>query len=826
MGIDLIIGLLVLFVIRVGDIAAPGEQAASAGRLVEVKVRLITLIQISRDFCRCLQCFIDRSSLRLNCSFFIAVAFALGFPIRAGIFLIDRRLEFRQLAFQDCTDRQGTQLTVCIGCEIKAGNRARLGVIEHQFRFGGIDTPALDLTNRLQRDLQETELHIIGVDLYGVAVIGSLQRQLGRFAVDRIQAVFGEFQFRRLDNVQRFCTQNASVRCNKLDLHITERFCREDITGQRTKAFVRHLQRGAFWKRDRASGRSNAGRLNGQIGPNRQIIIICRNDRMVEHIGGLRRRNDDEGGANRALITIRGTVHNGDRFRAFALGSKGRGAAAVQVHCGNAARILHDLRDLDGTAACREWLLPPVKHHQHNLPVIGNTNAGTGNTSGVIIICCIHDDLTIPDEPHGAADSFLDLALVRIPLGAPTNNGRSVLENAEEVFAAHAVILNALHNQGASGCTVTHVVKVRIDANDRTIIGNIMLRIVRVGVLFLSGVHLIRQTGHLPGRAVIVVIVCIDIDVAARNIGCRKIVSDLFVVLSQGHFDFLLNAGSQHGGGAGKDFVIIVLQLSLCRFVKIIGKSIAAGTAQIGIDTVWQIAALQRSDALIAIVSIIDRGSNVIFRRGSAEAVVQEEFCARSIGQIGREIILHDRADRHTGTDLLQDVKSVKISIQVENTKRVNLRIGMVVKKILVVICPDLLCHFLNGAGHTGIGRELKQVTNIACPAAEVGRALITGVIGHVHCAKHVRKIDLIPVGHRENSKAAQGSGICAVGCVLFRYIAGKSRVFRTTEGRPRAGRVFLHAAADVVDDKCRSIFAGMFSGVSVGVSLKCGQRS
>ena len=153
-----------------------------------------------------------------------------------------------------------------------------------------------------------------------------------------------------------------------------------------------------------------------------------------------------------------------------------------------------------------------------------------------------------------------------------------------------------------------------------------------------------------------------------------------------------------------------------------------------------------------------------------------------------------------------------------------NLRIGIVVKKILVVICPDLLCHFLNGAGHTGIGRELKQVTNIACPAAEVGRALIAGVVRHIHCAEHVRKIDFVSVGYRENLQAAHSSGICSVGCVLLGYITGKGCVFRTAEGRPCTGCVFFHAAADVVDDKRRSIFAGMFPGISVGVSLKCGQ--
>ena len=201
-----------------------------------------------------------------------------------------------------------------------------------------------------------------------------------------------------------------------------------------------------------------------------------------------------------------------------------------------------------------------------------------------------------------------------IPLGTSTDNRRSVLENAEEVFAGDTVILNALHNQGTGRRAVAHVVEVSIDTDDSAVVGNIMFRIVRVGMLFLGSIHLIRQASHLPDRGVIVVIVGIDIDIAACNVRSREIINNLLIILRQSHFHFLLNAGSQYGGGAGKDLVIIVFQLSLCRFVEVIGKSIAAGTTQIGIDTIRKVAAFQSPDALVSVIGIIDRSANVILR--------------------------------------------------------------------------------------------------------------------------------------------------------------------------------------------------------------------
>ena len=166
-GIDLIVSLLIVLIVGVGNISTPCKHPASTGRLRKIKVCLIVAIHIDRDLCCSLKRLVDRRSLRLDRGLFIRVAVGLSYLVHSGKFLIDRCLKFRQLTFLDCTDRQRAQLTLSVWRKVKARDRPRLGVVKHQFRLRGVDASALQLTDRLQRDLQKTELHIIGVDFHG-----------------------------------------------------------------------------------------------------------------------------------------------------------------------------------------------------------------------------------------------------------------------------------------------------------------------------------------------------------------------------------------------------------------------------------------------------------------------------------------------------------------------------------------------------------------------------------------------------------------------------------------------------------------------------------
>ena len=821
-GIDLIVSLLIVLIVGVGNISTPCKHPASTGRLRKIKVCLIVAIHIDRDLCCSLKRLVDRRSLRLDRGLFIRVAVGLSYLVHSGKFLIDRCLKFRQLTFLDCTDRQRAQLALSVWRKVKARDRPRLGVVKHQFRLRGVDTSALQLTDRLQRDLQKTELHIIGVDFHGISVIGCLERKLCSFAVDHIQGVFAEFHFRRLDDMQALHTEHGAVRRDKANLYVTERRCRKDITAQRTDAIVRHLQRRPLRKRDRAAGRRNAGYLNRQRAANRQIVIIRRNDRMVKHIRRFCGRHNKKRRADRAFITIRGPVDNGDRLRPLALRRIGSRTAAVQIDRGNTARILHDVRNFNGAATGRERLLTSVKRHQDDLPVISDSDAGTRCAVFIVCIRRIYNDFPVADKPDGAANSLLDLALMCIPFRTAADDGRSILENGKEVGIAGAVILHALHHQSTGGRSVAHVIEVCIDAGHGAVIWNVVLGIIRIGVLFLSRLHLIRQARHFPDGAVVIIIVCVNANVAARNVSRCKIVNDLLIVPRHRHLDLLLHTGSKHRGMAGKNFIVIILDLCLCCLIKIVSKRIAASTAKVSIDTIRQIAALKCTNAFVSVVGIVNASTDIILRRSAGKSVIEEEFCAHSIRQVGGEIVFHDRADRRAVSDFLKDIKGIQIAVQIQDAERMCIR--YIMEKILVVVRADLLCHLLDRTGHTGIGRKLEQVTDVTGPAAEVSGTLVACVVGHVHCTEHMRKIDRIPVGKLKFIQAAQTTRSCRIGSILFGDIARKVRILRSAERRPCTGRILFHAGTDVIDDKRRCVFSGMLTRIHVSIFLQNSQ--
>ena len=822
-GVDQIIGLLFLFIICIGDTAVPRQQAAAAGGIIEIKIGLITLIEIRRDLCGKLQCLIDRCCLGLNSGFLITVALSLGFLIGPRILLIDRCLEFRKLAGKHRTDRQRAQLAVGIRRKVEAGDRARFRVLKYKLRFSRIDLTALQLANRGQRDLQITKLHVAGIDLDQIAIISRFQRQLRRFSIDHIQALSGKLQIRRLNNMKGLGTQHAAVRSYQLDLHISQRFCGKHTVCQRTDALVRHLQLSAFRQSDRTAGRGNASGFYRQIRANSQVIIVRRDDRMVKHIRRLGSRHHQQRRADRTLIAVRGPIDHRNGLRTLALCRKSGRTAAVQIDCRNAAGIQHDLCDLNGTAARRERFLTAVQNHQDDPAVVGDAHAGTGSAAGVVIIRGGNSKLTVLYQPHGSADCFLDLALVGVPLCAAADNRRSILQDAKEILAAHAVIFDAFHDKSAGGGSVAHIIEVCVNAHHRAVIGDVMGRVRGIGMLFLRGIHLIRHTGHLPRGAIIIVIVGIDVHIIAGNICRRDVINDLLIILRQSHLDLLRDAGSQRRGRAGEYFEVRIRHLAARRLIQVIRKGIAAGLTQIGVYAVGNIGALQRADALVGAVGIINSRTDILFRRNTAKAVFQKELDPKRIRQILGIVVLHDGADGCAAVQLLQNIERIQIAIQIQNTKGVYFR--RVIEKVFVIAGADLLGHFLYRTGHSAVGGQLHQVADITGPAAQIRSILILGVIRHVHRAEHMGKIHRITVRQDKLVQAAKPTGAGSVLRILFRYIAGKCGLFRAAERRPCTGGILLDTAADIVDHKRHGLLCGMLQHIGVCVGFKCCQR-
>ena len=820
-GIDQIIRGILRLIVCVGCTAVPCQQAAAAGGMVEIKVRLVIAVEIRCGLRRHLQRLVDGDGLGLDRSFLLAVAVCLGRLICLSKLLIDRLLEFRNLVRKHRADRQCTQLAFRIRRKGKAGNSASLGILKHKLRLGSVDLTTLQLTDGGQRDLQIAKRHIRGVDLDQIPVVGGLQRQLRRFTVDHVHRVSGESQLRCLHNVQGLGTQHAAVRSLQLDLHVAQPLCGKHVVLQRANAFIGYCQLGALRQGDGAAGRRNAGNPHLQLRPDGQIIVVRSDDSMVKHVGGLGSRHNHQRRADRALVAVRRAVGHGDLIRALRLCCKGRRAAAVQIDRRDTASIQHDLCNLNVAAACGEGILPAIQRHQDNTSVIGDAHAAARCTLGIVVRGVGNGDLTVLDQPNIGANCLLDLALVGIPLLFAADDRRSILEDAEEVLAAHAVILDTLHHKGAGGPAVAHIVEVAVDTHHGAVIGDVAVA-VGIGVVLLRRLHLIRHADHLDLRAVVVAVVRIDIHIIAGDVRCGDIVHDLPIVLRLRHLDLLRDAGHQHGGLAGEDLVVGVRHLGACRKEQIIRKRVAAGLPQIGIYAIRDIAALQCANTLIAKVGVIDCRTDVLLCGHAIKAILQEELDPDLICQVLGIVALHDGADGRAAIQLLQDIECIQVAVQVQNAEGMYVR--HVMEEVLVIFGADLLRHLLHRAGNAAIGGQLHQIANVAGPASQIRRALDLGVIRHIHSAEHMGKFHGIAVRQCKLAQTAEAAGAGVVLCVLFRHIAGKRRLLRTAERRPCTGGILLNAAADIIDHKRHGFLFGMFPHKGACVCFKCCQ--
>ena len=126
---------------------------------------------------------------------------------------------------------------------------------------------------------------------------------------------------------------------------------------------------------------------------------------------------------------------------------------------------------------------------------------------------------------------------------------------------------------------------------------------------------------------------------------------------------------------------------------------------------------------------------------------------------------------------------------------------GVIKEEILVVICSDFLGHFLHCARDACIRGKLEKVTDVTGPAAQICGALDTGMIGHIHAAKHMGKLYPVTVGQGKRFQLAQSAGAGIVCLVLICNEVNKRSVLLAAEGIPCAGIILFHAGTDVVND-------------------------
>ena len=712
--------------------------------------------------------------------------------------------------------------------------------------------PRLDGARRIVAQLK---CDVVRADRDRVFVVGDDQRKLDRLAVNGVDARLCKFQAGRLDHGERLA---ADHRFTGQELHLCGALRsggKHAVLGNRTDVLIQGSPCDVRRELRRASGGADAGGDQRNRSALCQVIVSGGDERMVKLLGGRRCGNDQQRGADRALIAVRGAVDNGELIAALLLGNKRRGAAAVQIDGGHAAGVQHDLCQFFGTAACGERLLTAVKHHHDDLAVRGDAHAGARVAAVVIRFRMLDDRFSVPDEENAAADRLLNLALIGRIVAGRADDGRAVLQDRKEVLIAVAEVFHALHVQNAVRGAVCHVVEVRVGAEHRIVVLHIVLRVGRVGMARLRRRHLVGHARHRPAlRRVVGVIVCVNTDVLTGDIHRSDVIDDLLFVRGQRIVDRLRHTG-RNGRRVRREHGIVrifrlgfglrirvgidgVGAIGIARQIEqIICKGVAACLAQrLAIGKIGQgVRALQRTDQGVGAVDLQHHAPDAFLGDHAAETVAQEIRSAAFICKTSREVILSEHAEAPAAVHLRREIKRVQIAVKVG----VGEGVIDLVERIKVhaeVSCADvgrenvhirLRSVHLVGDVHV-LGAE-HQVGDVAGPAAHVGagkhhrvrHALHLGVVGNVHRAEHVAEVGIVAVRQVEVFKVFERRRRGRVLRVLLGDIGGKGRIFLAADHLPRAGGVALHARADEVDDERIDILRGIFCRVASGIALQ-----
>ena len=609
------------------------------------------------------------------------------------------------------------------------------------------------------------------------------------------------------------------------------------------------------------TGAADAADREGQAAANRQIIGIRGNQSMVKCIGGLRRGNYQQGGANRTLISIRGTVHNRDLVRSLLLGSKGRGASAVQINRDGTAGFQHDLGNLLGAAAGREGLLPSIQHHHDHFSVAGDAYTGAGSSGIVVVRIGADCNLSVLDQEYAAAHGLLDLILVCCVVAGAANNGRSILQNTEEVLAANAMVLHALHDQCAAGNAGTHVIEVRVDAQNRIVVFYVVVRVSRIRVPGLSRSHLIGNSGHGPGGSVIIIIVRVDADVLTADVDSSCVEHDLLVFSGQRVGNILGDAGCNGAGGIGEHGIVAVLRpirfrlrvgfrcrvrvgsVFIARKLKqIVRKRIAAGSLQgIVILQIKQfVGTFQCPNQGVRGVGIQNSLTDTRFCLNIAQTVLEKIRRAALIAERTGEIALQNRADAVATAQFAGNIESVHITIDVGGSKGVINAVQRCIIRAQVLFTDGIRQNIHIGFTGVHLVRDVHifgavhHIGGVASPAAHIcaglddfsSHALDRRIISDVQSAEHMAQVNQVSVGQRELLQVFQrgsGSTICNV---LLGHIFREGRILRAGQCCPGAGGVPFHACTDEVNHQRSGILRGIVLGILGSVALQLLQVS
>ena len=693
----------------------------------------------------------------------------------------------------------------------------------------------------------------------GILIIGCDQGKANRIPVDGVDACLGKFQSIRLDHGKRLAADHR-VTGQELNFHAAFLDGGENtIFRDGTDGFICGLPCKIGREFRSAAGHTDTGSNQTNRGAARQVIVSRGDQGMIKLRRDRGRGDHHQRGTNGTLITIRRTVHNRERIAAFLLRYEGSGTAAIQIDCSHTACVQHDLCQFFSTAAGGEGFLTTVQHHHDDLALSSDTHTSAGMTAVIIVRRTGHDGLPIFDQINAAADSLLDLVFIGCVIAGAADHGGSILQNRKEVFGGAAVILDAIHDQRAAGSAGRHVIKVCIDADHCIVVLDVVCRIGRIGMTLLSRRHLIGHAGHCPALArIVVVIIGVDAHILPGDIRRGNVVDDLLVVLGQCIVDRLRHTGRDRRRIRRKHRIVGIIRLRLglriridrvgingiravgiaSQIKQIIRKCIAAGLAQrLAIGQICQrVRALQRTDQGIPGIGAQDLAPDTVFGDHAAQTVGQEVGSAACVCKPCGKVVLNDRAQRHTAAVHLRcEIERIHVAIEVRISE------GVIHTVECAVIYTEVFC---TNVGSQNVNVRLRgihllgdvhifgaehQVGDITGPAAHIGTCLHNsrshplrlGIVGHIHCAKHMAKVNFIAIGQCEVAQVLQRRSRSVVRGILLGNKGGKGSILLAADHFPSAGGVPLHACTDIIDDQRIGILTSIFFRIGLGIAFQ-----
>ena len=730
--------------------------------------------------------------------------------------------------------------TLVVQCQSKAGlDRLVSGQCDSQ--LGALYIAAFvsskgEAVNNTGRIVLQGKDQVAGDNGYRLAIIQRLDRQLHSFTINNVHLTLGKINVVGHHNTQSLASNNLFA-AHQVDVHTAVLLCsKHTLCRDRADRLIGNCPSSALRNLCGVTGGANAFCGHLLATANSHVIGIRLQNGVVKCSRAGCQRHHDQRGADRAGRTVGRSAYNLQFRAALRLCNVGGRATAVQVNCGNAACLQHDLCNFLHTAAAGHGFLSAIQNHENNLAGLGNTHSRTACTVCIVVFGSVNSYLSILNQRRAkCSNTITELSLINgVILFRGANHRYAVLRNAEEAVAVDGMVLCSAHNQQATGFAGAHIVACTVDTGNHIIVFNVILAL-RIAILFLCSICLIQNTRHCPNRRIVISVVCIYFHIASGNVCRRNVVDHLLTVCRGCMLNILGNARRQSGILAGEDFEIgIVRHIHEVtgKTAQIVSHRIAASLLQVCQIVRGEFTGIfQRLDHLVAGIGIVDGRPDFLTQRSTAQSVLQQVFGTGLISQIRSKVVAQQAGQRALVIlhllQIIHNVVAIQVTLHIRQAEAAfNRLLGETALRLQQIVIGQVLDHLINGTGNAKLICQAQQVNRIAQPTANVhmvqAEVIMIANIHHTEDMAHIRNVTIGQCKILQVLQTADHQRLSAVfqiGVVLVFQLAdilGKSSVLIASHNTPGTGVIAFNAGADVLDNQRSRILTGILQHVIV----------